>query len=135
MSADFFIDSNVAVYSLSTPSLKRDVARKLIEQRPLISTQVVMETVNVLVKKFKFEKTVAFESVVKIMDSTELKTIAASTLLKAFGIGVKYKLSHWDSLVIATALEADCTTLYSEDLQHNQLIEGKLKIVNPFLIS
>ena len=135
MSADFFIDSHVAVYSLSTPSLKRDVARKLIEQRPLISTQVVMETVNVLVKKFKFEKTVAFESVVKIMDSTELKTIAASTLLKAFGIGVEYKLSHWDSLVIATALEADCTALYSEDLQHNQLIEGKLKIVNPCLIS
>ncbi len=94
-----------------------------------------METVNVLIKKFKFEKTDAFESVLNIMGSAELKIIAESTLLKAFEISVKYKLSHWDSLVIASGLEAGCTILYSEDMQHNQLIDGKLKIINPFLIA
>jgi predicted nucleic acid-binding protein len=135
MSADFFIDSNIAVYSVSLPSVKRDVARKLIQQRPCISTQVVMETVNVLIKKFKFEKSDAFESTLGIMDSSALKIITADTLMRAFEIGLRYKLSHWDSLVIAAALEANCSTLFSEDMQPGQVIEGKLTIINPFLIS
>lgn len=135
MRADFFIDSNIALYSVGLPSVKRDVARGLIKQCPCISTQVVMETVNVLIRKFKFEKSDAFENVVAIIERAELKIITGSTLLKAFEIAVTYKLSHWDSLVIATALEANCTILYSEDMQHNQTIEGTLKIVNPFLIS
>jgi predicted nucleic acid-binding protein len=135
MSADFFIDSNIAVYSVGLPSVKRDIARALIKERPCISTQVVMETVNVLIKKFKFEKAIAFENVTAIMERAELKIITNKTLLNAFKIAVTYKLSHWDGLIIASALEASCTTLYSEDLQHNQVIEGTLKIVNPFLIS
>ena len=92
-----------------------------------------METVNVLIRKFKFEKSDAFENVVAIIERAELKIITGSTLLKAFEIAVTYKLSHWDSLVIAAALEAHCTILYSEDMNHGQLIEGKLKIINPFV--
>lgn len=41
-------------------------------------------------------------------------------------------MTIYDSLIIATALEASCTTLYSEDMQHGQLIENKLLIINPF---
>ncbi len=78
-----------------------------------------METVNVLIKKFKFEKSDAFESALGIMDSAALKIITADTLMRAFEIGLRYKLS----------------TLYSEDMQHGQVIEGKLTIINPFLIS
>ena len=92
-----------------------------------------METVNVLIRKFKFEKSDAFENVVAIIERAELKIITGSTLLKAFEIAVTYKLSHGDSLVIAAALEAHCAILYSEDLNHGQLIEGKLKIINPFI--
>jgi len=44
----------------------------------------------------------------------------------------KYNLSYWDSLIVASALENDCSILYTEDLQHEQVIEGKLKIINPF---
>ena len=90
------------MYSVGLPSVKRDVARKLIQQHPCISPQVVMETVNVLIKKFKFEKSDAFESALGIMDSAALKIITADTLMRAFEIGLRYKLS----------------TLYSEDMQH-----------------
>jgi predicted nucleic acid-binding protein len=38
----------------------------------------------------------------------------------------------WDSLIIATSLQRNCSILYSEDMQHNQVIEDKLRIVNPF---
>ncbi len=44
----------------------------------------------------------------------------------------KYRYSYYDSLVISAALYANCTVLYSEDMQHGQIIENKLKIVNPF---
>ncbi|MDD1619976.1 MAG: hypothetical protein LUQ11_00730 [Methylococcaceae bacterium] len=45
-----------------------------------------------------------------------------------------YKFSIYDSLIIAAALDADCTTLYSEDMQHRQIIENQLTFVNPFLV-
>jgi len=44
----------------------------------------------------------------------------------------QYSLSHWDSLIVAAALLADCATLYSEDMQHGQIFEGTLSVVNPF---
>ena len=44
----------------------------------------------------------------------------------------RYKFSFLDSVIVATALRVLCHTLYSEDLQHGQKIEGKLHIVNPF---
>ena len=40
---------------------------------------------------------------------------------------------HYDSQIIAAALTAGCTVLYSEDMQHGQLIDGTLTIVNPFV--
>ena len=40
--------------------------------------------------------------------------------------------SIYDSLIISAALQNQCTILFTEDLDHNQTIEGKLKIVNPF---
>jgi predicted nucleic acid-binding protein len=45
----------------------------------------------------------------------------------------KYSLSFWDSLVISHAVSVKCEVLYSEDMQHNQIFDGKLKVVNPFL--
>jgi predicted nucleic acid-binding protein len=52
---------------------------------------------------------------------------------KALKLNSKYGYSYYDCLILASALLNDCEYLYSEDMQHNQLIEGKLKIVNPFL--
>jgi len=45
----------------------------------------------------------------------------------------KYKYSYYDCLIISTALLNNCDTLYSEDMQHGQLIENKLEIINPFI--
>jgi predicted nucleic acid-binding protein len=45
----------------------------------------------------------------------------------------KYHYSWWDSLVLASALENGCQIVYSEDMQHEQVIEDSLKIINPFL--
>jgi predicted nucleic acid-binding protein len=57
--------------------------------------------------------------------------VRVNTVMKAWEIKLRYGFSYWDSLIVATALEADCETLYSEDLQHGQVLEGQLQIVNP----
>jgi len=56
-----------------------------------------------------------------------------NTVKRAFYIKEKYLYSWWDSLILASALENNCEMVYSEDMQHNQIIENTLKIVNPFL--
>jgi predicted nucleic acid-binding protein len=47
-------------------------------------------------------------------------------------IAAKYGFSFWDSMMVASALNNHCSVLYSEDLQHNQIIEDRLQIINPF---
>jgi len=54
------------------------------------------------------------------------------TIKQAWKIGNKYGYAYYDSLIIASALENDCTILYSEDLHHGQIIEERLSIMNPF---
>ena len=48
-------------------------------------------------------------------------------------IAERYGFSLYDSLIIAAAREAGCTTLFSEDLQHRQVIDGALTVRNPFV--
>jgi predicted nucleic acid-binding protein len=55
-----------------------------------------------------------------------------SSVDKALSVANQYKYSYWDSLIIASALENKCKILYTEDMQDGQIIEGKLKIENPF---
>jgi len=58
--------------------------------------------------------------------------VTISTHETALKIAERYGYEIYDALVVAAALEADSATLYSEDLQHAQVINGKLTIRNPF---
>ena len=52
---------------------------------------------------------------------------------KALSIKNRHQLSYWDSLMLSAALECECEVVYTEDLQHKQVIDGKLTIINPFI--
>jgi len=54
-------------------------------------------------------------------------------LLLASELRDRYQISYWDSLIVAAALDANCDTLYTEDMQHRQVIEGRLTLINPFV--
>jgi predicted nucleic acid-binding protein len=58
--------------------------------------------------------------------------VSSATIDSAVEIKSKYRLSIWDSLIVASALGAGCETLYTEDLQDGQIFERTLKSVNPF---
>ncbi|OFX28304.1 MAG: hypothetical protein A2033_18855 [Bacteroidetes bacterium GWA2_31_9] len=133
MKGNSFIDSNICIYLFDSDKKKSDIAYSLFKNNPIISTQVIAESINVLIKKLKFTKQTAFDSANFIMNNTDIKLINTTTLKKAFEISLKYNFSFFDSMIIASALENNCTILYSEDMHHNQLIENKLTIINPFL--
>jgi len=59
-------------------------------------------------------------------------TISITTIHTALDIRERYNFSWYDSLILAAALEGGCDTLYSEDMQNGQEINGQLRIVNPF---
>lgn len=60
-----------------------------------------------------------------------MTTTDKTTLTKASELREKYSLSYWDSLIVASALTADCEILYSEDMQDGLRVEQRLDIVNP----
>jgi predicted nucleic acid-binding protein len=68
-----------------------------------------------------------------LLDRFVVTVITQTTIEKAFVLSLKYGFSYWDSLIISSAIENGCNILYSEDMQHEQLIEKKLRIINPFL--
>ena len=132
MNANFFVDSNIVLYALDNATFKNEIALDLIRKKPIISTQVVLESVNICLKKFKFSKEVSYQHGLNLIDTCTLTLINKRTLILAFKISLQYHYSHWDSLIISSALQNNCTKLYSEDLHNGQVIDKKLTIINPF---
>jgi predicted nucleic acid-binding protein len=135
-----FFDTNILIYLFDkSDKQKQDVIKKVISEHFIssqifLSVQVINEFINVTTRKI--DQPISFtrlKEIIEILDEMFIiSSISLNTTLKAVEISKKYKLSHWDSLIISSALEARCNILYSEDMQHNFLIEEKLRIVNPF---
>lgn len=134
MSDNFFIDSNIVLYLLDlNASRKKEIASSLIEKVPFISPQVIFECLNVCTRKYKMDRNLAISFVTELANASYMQAENESTVTKALFIFNKYLLQPFDSKIIASALEAGCNTLYSEDMQHGLVIEKRLTIINPFL--
>ena len=140
MNDKYFIDTNIFVYAFDqNEPIKREKAnniikRALVENKGCISYQVVQEFINVSTRKFVAPLTIP--DCQKYLDKilSPLCTIFTSIDLyhRALDITERWKLSFYDSLIIAAAIQAECSILYSADLQHNQKIQS-LSIINPFI--
>jgi predicted nucleic acid-binding protein len=135
MSDSVFLDTNILVYSYSlTEPDKQTIAQNLIvDKQSFISTQVLQELTNIITKKFKYSYDRASDAIEECCKNSNLIVNTKETILLANQIASRYNYSFYDSLIIAAALECDCTILYSEDMQHGHVINERLKIVNPFL--
>ena len=69
----------------------------------------------------------------RCLQESRLHPLAPSTLFSALDVAERYGFSHYDSLIVAAALESGCSILYSEDLQHGQVIDQRLTVINPIL--
>lgn len=130
-----FIDTNIWVYAhlQDTKNNKCDIALELLETLPqlICSTQVLNEYYSVMLKN-KIADNLIQDNTEIIIAVSNVQVIQISTIQQAHKIKLKYGFSYWDSLIVASALEANCEQLYSEDMQHKQVIEGRLTVLNPF---
>jgi len=128
-----FLDSNVMIYAyFKQDEKKQQTSKHLISQNAIISTQVLQELTNTLHRKMGVDYSIVRLILQECAKNCELKTNTSDTIFKALDIAEKYGFSFYDSLIIASAIESECTTLYSEDMQHNQRVEN-LTIKNPFV--
>ena len=127
-----YIDSNIVLYALDTDPQKHDTAWNLLFKNPVISLQVLNECSNVLSRKRKWPPEQIAEILDRMLLFLRVESSDVATVRAAWKIQARYRFSYYDSLMIATALSAACTILYSEDMQHGQVIAGCLTIVNPF---
>lgn len=134
MSGRAFLDTNVLVYLYSNDDLvkKAQAALVVTQSTPWISTQVLTEFVNVSRRKLK-EPWLSVQAGLEEFNHTfSIHANTPATILRATEIAQRYGFSWFDSLIVAAALECDCQTLYSEDLQNGQLLDMTLRVVNPF---
>ena len=129
-----FIDTNVLVYFISNDATKKTTAREVILANPetVVSSQVISEFISTCLQKKFLSLDEVTEASTGFMRALQLAPINANTIHNALKLVKKYKYSYWDSLIISSALENDCTVLYTEDMQHGQVISNRLKIINPF---
>lgn len=128
-----FLDSNILLYALGDEEPKRTRAQQLLAATPTISTQVVNECSHVLRRKARWSPAQVAEELTLLIGITRMVDVRLEHIQTAWTLAERYGFSHFDSLIIASALDAGCTVLYTEDMQHGQVIEGRLTLRNPFL--
>ena len=131
-----FIDSNVWLYAfIQSDKAKHLVAKEALRQikSPVISAQVISEVCVNMLKKAGRKEPFIRELVSSFHSQYEVVLLTEEVLLKASRLRERYSLSYWDSMICSAALESNCATLLTEDMQHGLLLEAHLKIVNPFI--
>lgn len=122
------------MYSIGKEQCKQVTAENLIRNRNvIISTQVLNEFCNVVFKKKLMTSDELLSSIQFYQKYLTIANLDSDLVINALNIKDRYHYSYWDSLIIATALKSGVNILYSEDMAHGQIIDGKLIIVNPFI--
>ena len=116
------------------PRLHRtaDHAEAIIGRGGAISVQVLNELANVARRKMRmsWQDTTAFLSLLGGL--LTVHSVAVETHETGLALAERYNLSIYDAMIAASALHTDCDTLWSEDMQHGMMVDGRLRIVNPF---
>jgi predicted nucleic acid-binding protein len=131
--ADTFFDTNILLYLLSADTAKADRVEQLLGERGTISVQVLNEFAAVAVRKLKMPLIDVREILDTIRAVCSVEPVTVETHDRGLAIYERYGFSLYDSVLVAAALLASAKVLYSEDLQHGQVIDDQLRVVNPFL--
>lgn len=128
-----FSDSNVIRYLLDSNLAKFSKAKMILGLSPIVNSQVLVEVVNVARRKFEYTKDDCVNLWIDLHKYCEIVAKSKNTTMLTIDLVNKYDFQIFDSLIVASALEANCDTLYSEDMQHMLVVENQLTIINPFL--
>ena len=127
-----FFDTDVLVYLASGDASKADRAEATVAGGGSISVQVLNELANVARRKMQmsWDETHAFLDMLRGL--LTVHPITVENHETGLRIAERYGLSLYDSMIVASALDAGCDTLWSEDMQHGMKLDDRLHIANPF---
>ena len=120
-------------YTETEPDKKKKALTVTNLSASYISTQVLTEFANTIKRKFSVPSDKIIQALQEVRQNLNVFVNKPDTIEYACIISEKYQFSFYDSLIIAAALQTNCKILYSKDMQHEQIIENKLKIINPLL--
>jgi predicted nucleic acid-binding protein len=127
-----FFDTNVLVYLASGDRAKADRAERILRDGGTISVQVLNEIANVARRKMQFgwHETRDFLGYLRGI----LTVVPLTPEIHDVGLDLaeRHELSIYDAMIVAAALVAGCDRLWSEDMQHGQVLDRRLRISNPF---
>jgi predicted nucleic acid-binding protein len=134
MPADAFFDTNVLIYAVTQDEPRSTQAEKLLASGGVLSVQILNEFASVARRKILM----SWSDVTEALDAFRVLCpsplpITVEMHEAALKIAENHGYNIYDALVVSAALEAGCTTLYSEDLHDGQTIDGRLTIRNPFV--
>ena len=133
MNRSAFFDSNVLIYTLAENDPREALAARLLSAGGIVSVQALNEFTNVARRKLRLSWPELHRALANIRAFCPPPLpITVATHEAALGIAERLGYGVYDSLIIASALESACATLYSEDMQDGQVVEGTLTIRNPF---
>ena len=127
-----FFDTNILVYLASGDASKADRAEALITGGGSISVQVLNELANVARRKMQMSWDETHALLNTLRGLLTVHPITVETHDAGLRIAERYGLSIYDSMIAASALDAGCDTLWSEDMQHGMKLDEGLRIANPF---
>ena len=130
-----FIDSNIWLYAFieTDDAAKTNQAQNLIRSvEPVVSTQVINEVCVNLIRKAGFTEEQIYLLVISFFAKYTIIQLDRTILLRASQLRSRYSLSFWDSIIVASAINASASYLYSEDMQDGPLVAQQLQIINPF---
>ncbi len=127
-----FFDTNVLVYLASGDAKKADLAEAAVAKGGSISVLVLKELASVARRKMQmsWDETHAFLDMLR--DLLTVHPLTVETHETGLRLAERHGLSIYDAMIAASALQAGCDTLWSEDMQHGLVVEKGLRIVNPF---
>ncbi|HUB11384.1 MAG TPA: PIN domain-containing protein [Acetobacteraceae bacterium] len=133
MTGRFFLDSNILIYAALQPDRRSDAARALLARRGIVSVQVLNEFANVAHRKLR-RSWVDIDHALTAIRRLCLPPLPLTVAIHEAALRIAAQTSYqlFDALIIASALDAGCETLFSEDLQDGHVIERRLTIRNPF---
>jgi predicted nucleic acid-binding protein len=127
-----FFDTNVLIYLASEDEVKADQAETVIARGGDISVQVLNELSNVARRKMQMSWPEIHAFLDTLRSLLTVHPLTLQTHEAGLDLAQRYGLSIFDAMIAASALQAGCNTLWSEDMQHGMTLDTGLRIVNPF---
>lgn len=128
-----FFDSNILLYLAASEPGKAERVEGLLIDGGTISVQVLNEVANVARRKMRMSWPETRRFLGMIRDMLSLQPITATVHDSGMALAERYGLSIHDAMILASALDADCDVVWSQDVQNGMVIARRLRIVDPFL--